>query len=422
MDWNEISKMKLHSSLIRIFLSLIVIFHIGIVSSIFTNKTKSIVSPLYNDAQYRKGPGADFFAVYHAGMNIRNNVSPYEKNDDGVTPYYYPFRYLPILAYAAQFITYISPDNAYIAWMTLIELSLFAFLFAIRANCKNSNLLPFATVLLFMSSPFFLELYMGQFTFVSTILFLIALIYRDRWAGKCLLGASILIKPFTAIALPAFLKKKELKFLWTPLIITMLLVFVPFFIQPHLWSYFYNANISKSGSFSAGNFGFSQLIFMIMRDTTSTLDSSTWMKIIQIFRSLILISGLLITFFSRAKTSLLALFLLILHFFTYPDSWEHHLSGLGAIGIFLLITEENPAWFRNCLMVCLLFIALPTPFYLLNQQYGLIEPNPFLGWPKSAQYLLILPKCIPVCIFSIAMYIRILREGFNCKIKPEHIG
>ena len=54
---------------------------------------------LYHDVAFTRGPAADFFALYHAGVNARRGVSVFEARENPpVTPYYYPYRYLPFTA------------------------------------------------------------------------------------------------------------------------------------------------------------------------------------------------------------------------------------------------------------------------------------------------------------------------------------
>src|SRR3712207_8101255 len=57
------------------------------------------LSLFFNDASLRKGIAADFFAVYQAGYNAKEGESVYLYNEGVATPYSYPFRYLPFIAY-----------------------------------------------------------------------------------------------------------------------------------------------------------------------------------------------------------------------------------------------------------------------------------------------------------------------------------
>src|SRR5262245_44044294 len=60
---------------------------------------RSLVFALSNDAVHRVGPGADFFALYRAGVQVRAGRSPYSGADDPANPPYgYAYRYLPLAA------------------------------------------------------------------------------------------------------------------------------------------------------------------------------------------------------------------------------------------------------------------------------------------------------------------------------------
>jgi len=105
---------------IRIILAILTAIYVAIVSSILV-EDRSVIWPLHNDTIHRYGRGADFYAVYHAGVNTRRGMSPYMLNDDGVTSYYYPFRYFHIVALAAPAFTYLSPGAAYLLWILVLE-------------------------------------------------------------------------------------------------------------------------------------------------------------------------------------------------------------------------------------------------------------------------------------------------------------
>src|SRR5262245_13623004 len=94
--------------------------HAVVVLSI-VDSPRPIIWPLHNDTIHRLGPAADFYAVYHAGVNMRRGLSPYANNADGITPPYYPFRYLPGLGLAAEAFTALSPVRAYVVWIVILE-------------------------------------------------------------------------------------------------------------------------------------------------------------------------------------------------------------------------------------------------------------------------------------------------------------
>src|SRR5438105_106476 len=109
--------------------------HAAIVLSII-DSPRPIIWRLHNDTVHRIGPAADFYAVYHAGVNLRRGLSPFANNQDGVTPFYYPFRYLPGLGFAAEPLTWLSPRQAYLLWIAVLESLLAALVFALRPRLR----------------------------------------------------------------------------------------------------------------------------------------------------------------------------------------------------------------------------------------------------------------------------------------------
>ncbi|HEY0003367.1 MAG TPA: hypothetical protein VGB17_01060, partial [Pyrinomonadaceae bacterium] len=94
--------------------------HLFVVHSILYG-ARPVIGSLHNDIVYRIGRGADFFAVYHAGRNLSRGISPYATNDDNLLPYYYPFRYLPIVAVAGRLLASMPPETAYRVWILMLE-------------------------------------------------------------------------------------------------------------------------------------------------------------------------------------------------------------------------------------------------------------------------------------------------------------
>ena len=152
-----------------VVLIILVAVHVSIAGSILLSP-RPIIWPLHNDTIHRIGPGADFYAVYHGGMNIRRGVSPYESDYDGRTPFSYPYRYLPAVAMGAQLLTLLPPRAAYLLWIGLLEALLGALIFTLYKRVENKSLWLFLTALLLLNSPYFLEIYTGQSTFAAVTL------------------------------------------------------------------------------------------------------------------------------------------------------------------------------------------------------------------------------------------------------------
>jgi len=216
----------------RIILALLAAIHVAIVASILL-EDRSLIWPLHNDTIHRLGPGADFYAVYQAGVNTRRGMNPYMYNDDEVTPYYYPpyyypFRYLPIVAAAVQAFTYLPPGTAYLVWILILEGLLVLLLCIVWRGISDIGYRLATVALLLVNSPYFLELHMGQFTFAAVALCYLGLILL---AGLLLFTLSILLKPLSLVVLPAILRERRYWFTGLFAVACLLLVSVPYFID-----------------------------------------------------------------------------------------------------------------------------------------------------------------------------------------------
>lgn len=181
---------------------------------------RSLVWGLFFDATHRAGPAADFFAVYHAGGVIKAGGNPYVWPTAATkAPYYYPYRYLPVVAQSlGRIFTFFTPRSAYFIWCAMLEVTVFFILWLILTHFQITPrwqwiLLP----ILLLSSPYFLEVHIGQFTFVSTALAVTALIMAEKSSSqqkKTILLASasflaaVLLKIFPLAILPCFLKSR----------------------------------------------------------------------------------------------------------------------------------------------------------------------------------------------------------------------
>ena len=118
------------------------------------------------------GPGGDFFAVYHAGIQARAGKSPHDLTESPrVTPYFFRFIYSPLLAQTlGRAVTLLPPRAAYRTWVAVIESCLFSWLWIIWRSQLNPGIKTAAVMLLLVNQPYMLELHMGQFTFVAVSL------------------------------------------------------------------------------------------------------------------------------------------------------------------------------------------------------------------------------------------------------------
>ncbi|HKZ41026.1 MAG TPA: glycosyltransferase 87 family protein [Candidatus Hodarchaeales archaeon] len=373
--------------------------HIAVLSSVLQS-SKPVIWPFHYDTIHRIGGGADFFAVYHAAVNLRNRISPYERNDDGITPYYYPFRYLPVVGFAAQVLIFLNPWFAYLLWILVLESLMVFFLYVLYKRIHQKSLWKVICVILLLSSPYFLEVYMGQFTFAAVALCLLSILLPR---GNILFSLSVLLKSFPLIAAPALLTKRHYRSHVVTAIILLLVTCLPYFYlnKDDLHSFLYS-NLQPVGGVHSGNYGFVMLIHLIATDLDSSVLLDNSYEIFSVLRLLILSSSILCVFLAKKRDIDLSVSTLLLaHFVTYQHVWEHHISGIILIGVVLVAGEGLKKLDTIFLLLCVILLALPTPYILFDEVKDPDILDPAFWWPRYASYFVLLPKVIPtVLIFG----------------------
>ncbi|HUK61973.1 MAG TPA: glycosyltransferase 87 family protein, partial [Dongiaceae bacterium] len=186
-------------------MALAALAHVAIVATLFAGP-RPVFWRLHNDTVHRAGPGADFYGLYHAAWNMAHGASPYDLHPDPVTPYFYPFRYLPIVAEAGRPLLLVPPATAHRIWIVADEAILLALVLVLARRFPGRGLRSFAIVTLLLSSPFFLELYMGQFTFAAIALAAIGLLVP--WGAPVYAAGSVL-KVVPMLAAPALVRHRR---------------------------------------------------------------------------------------------------------------------------------------------------------------------------------------------------------------------
>ena len=392
-----------------VLLSLIVATHLGIVFSIL-HDDRPVIWPLHNDTIHRSGRGADFYAVYHAGVNLRGGIDPYAVNSDGITPYFYPFRYLPIVAIAAQAFTLLSPQTAYFAWILLLEGILALLLVVLWKNITDLRVRLVTIGVLLINSTYFLELYMGQFTFASITLGVLALLLP---AGPILFSGAVLLKPIVLAALPAFARERRYWAHGAWAILCCILLSLPYFMRhSEQWQVFFNRNFRIYGGFHAGNYGFVYLLRLLVVDGDITVVLQHWGEVVGAFRVLTLTATALLVFHSKRRAVPVAVSALILaHFLTYQHVWEHHMSGVCVLGALLMTVPDRRRLTSAAVLFSLVLLALPTPFALLDVAKDPKVWDPSLQWPRYDSYVLVLSKVVPTLILFLAVVVELCSSG-----------
>lgn len=334
--------------------------------------------PLFNDTVHRFGPGADFFALYQAGASALNGQSIYQFEAGAtVIPYAYPFRYLPVSAYTAGILlNALPPAGAYAFWLGLCELFL---LRNVRLTWEGSGGGLRGAVLCalwLVFTPYFLELWVGQFTFIlGSVLFWTVLALeakRDR-AAEGWWVASVLWKPASLLWVPIWIRDRRH---WPALIVCSFLLCLNglYFLKfPSDWGVFVDANVKAVPQWHAGNVGLSGLIYHF----TGKLSFTTVRMAVTV---VLLGPALWVTFRRKPPVWLLAGIWTVLYFLVYKDVWEHHLTML--LPFLVLALWRSPTRLGWLIAGSL---ALPSPFFVYDLP-GLgfnVDPQPYWTGPVS---------------------------------------
>lgn len=386
--------------------ALLIAAHVTIVASILLQE-RPVIWPLHNDTIHRSGQAVDFYAVYHAGVNLRNGHDPYDDNPDGVTPRWSPFRYLPIVATGAQALTVLPPHTAYVLWVLVLE-ALFAVLIATlwtRIDGATVRLLTIAILLL--NSTYFLELYMGQFTFASTAFLALCLLVPGAWL---LFYLSTLLKPFTLATIPALMRERRLALHAVfALALVVVLSFPYFSAHPQQWREFLRANFALSGGLDTGNYGFVRLLQLLVEDLHVPID---WNFLVTVCRyGTLLATTLVVLRAKRAPVVVSAAALLLAHFLTYQHVWEHHMSGVSVLGAMMLTVPDRRRAVTGVVLASLFLLAVPTPFGLLDTAKDPRVWDPSEHWPRYTLYLLVLAKVAPTAALFLCAIAHLCQSG-----------
>jgi len=331
--------------------------------------------PLFNDTMHRFGPGADFFALYQAGYNARHGVSIYSfETGFTVIPYAYPFRYLPASAYFGILLTAVSPPLAYALWIGFCELCL---LYNVRltfmrtgGGIRGARLASLWLVF----SPFFIELWIGQFTFLLSSLLFWCTLAEEEGKSKRALGwwiASVLWKPASLLWVPIWLRER--RYLPGLALCAVLLACngAYFLLFPGDWPVFLKTNVDPTPTWHAGNLGLSGLIYQF---TGKGPDFRIWRLGLH---AALVIPALWVTLGRNRKAIpfwLLGGLWTSLYFLVYKDVWEHHMMLL--LPFLILALWRSPSYL---LMGIFVLLALPSPFVLYDLRYLAlnVDPQPY---------------------------------------------
>jgi len=229
---------------------------------------------------HRFGPACDFFAVFSSGIRARDGQPIYTFGDSvSQIPYAYAFRYAPMVAYtlglALSFLNYLA---AYGLWLVLCELALLRNirLTLERAPDRTTGTLCAALWLLF--SPYYIELYVGQFTFITASLMFWAYLGWSRPPSKearsayraadFFFAVAVRLKMMPLLFLPVVLLQKRWKAAFISIVVLVVTSAIYFHFAPSDWKMFVKMNSSAYPTWHAGNQGFMAFLFAVSGERT----------------------------------------------------------------------------------------------------------------------------------------------------------
>ncbi len=399
--------------------------------------TRSAIWVLHNDTVHRIGPAADFFAVYHAGHALQQGLSPYENVESPRrTPYFYPFRYLPLVGYTiGYFSIQFEPRAAYQQWLVVLELCLLAIIVLFATRTNDRRIAAVTTCVLLLSTPYFLELHMGQFTFLTLSLLVMGVlllerpppVFRGLWASVIStvgVTAAVLLKVLPLVTTPAFLRIRRY---WPGIglaALAVLAVSLPHFMR-HAgeWQAFRSANFSDPvGGMDAGNYGLVYLIYRIGDELQLQGMMSRWQDFASTWYMLVVGVTAVVVMLSRCTSLGMGVAALVMaHFVGYSQVWEHHMSGVVVVGCLMLHAMRQDETYSGRLEVvvigALIVLALPTPFVWLDTAKDIRVWDPSTEWPAWSRYALIMSKAVPATILYGVAMTWLFRSGFTRPFK-----
>jgi len=323
--------------------------------------------------------GWDFFALYQAGHNVLTGVSAYESANDAievVVPRYTPFRYLPVSAYTVGVaLNPLPPLWAFRLWVALTEALLLgcAALSWRLAPDRGRGAVMVAMWLCF--TPFYLEIYLGQFNVVQAALVLLMMAaepltptlspgYRGEGADASrhgplpgtpgggsrgvVLGAawvgSLLWKQNTGLLAPLFLRQRR----WRLLAVAALAVAVtslPYFLaQPGSLGAFLGNLSSGAPAPNLGNLGVRQFLYSLASALAPGLSPDVHLWLQRAWVVLVVAVGLGLTLRDRRPPTLLHLCLWTTSYLLiYHHVWEHHYI-MALPALVMLYRRDGSPW------------------------------------------------------------------------------
>nr|HPQ40812.1 glycosyltransferase 87 family protein [bacterium] len=326
-------------------------------------------------------PGGDFFQLVRSGLDVRHGTSIYENYPpemdpalkqylNAAVPFHPPNRYPPGFAFTIGVIlSLFRPWDAYLLWILIHELVLVFCIFRSRRLAEGSKArFRIAAAMWLAFLPWYLELYMGQTTFIIMAATLFLGLYLDDRDHGVHAGTwwalSLITKPISLLYAPVLVRKRRFAMLLIGLAVAVGSAAAYFVVRPDDGRLFLRWMSGEEMVYSLGNYGFQALLFRFHLDDQTPR-----------YVALALVGiGLLRTFTNRKTHGIRLLSMWVaIYFLAYTHVWEHHqVLLLPAVIMPWLFTGK-----KRYIMIWFL-AAMPSLFYLFNGHWN---------WTREVLYL-----------------------------------
>lgn len=342
--------------------------------------------------------GWDFYALYQAGHNVLTGISAYESDNDKiavVVPWYTPFRYLPISAYTLGVgLNLLSPSVALYVWAITVEIVLLLCCRRSWRLAREPNEAATLASMWLLYTPFYLELYLGQFTLVQAALVFWLLLAADGTAAdgtvdRRSLGPawvlSLLWKQNTALFAPLFVRQRRWRLLAgaaTAVALTSLPYFIAF---PSSWSAFLANFRAGPPAPQLGNLGVRQFLYSLASWLAPWLDAPAQTRLQTVWVAAVLLVGLVYTLRRKQPDTVLCLcFWAVSYVLLYHHVWEHHYVFL--LPVLVLLYHRYRSWW---LLLLYGLLAVWTP-------YRLVDPHGLAAYDAAWRWTPLEPRLLDV--------------------------
>jgi hypothetical protein len=379
-----------------------------------------LTAPLFFDAVSWPGPGGDFYALYHAGLQARRGQSPHDMaSAPGDPPYFFRYIYSPALAQTlGRLITALPPRGAYLVWVGVIETCLLIWLVVLWRAAAPMSVRTLAVAVLLASQPYVLELHMGQFTFVAVALTLLAARHARGLVGGATWLAGVMIKTFPLVVFPAFYRAGARGAL-TGGVAGAAVVLLSSWLTSTGEGHLALGTVDTMGGPHPGAASVSQAIYACVLSASGIWlpGAVPWLPAIVMAFALGLTSWLVL---QRDGGVVLGCCALLLTFFaSYLHVWEHHYAAVLLICVVALVemSASNPpadVAVQWRLAIAVIVLALPSPFVLAGPT--------FQSWSVATWVLLSASRGLPALLALAAVLHALGKDRARAVFVPTMAG